>query len=82
MLALVTIFLFTLLLATVAVWIYRSISGWHGFKQTVVGHSKTTVRMKLRAQQGYISLISPKRNEVKKIRLRTPKGGIKAPWGW
>ena len=82
MLTLVSIFLATLLLAVVVIWLYRAVSGWHGFKQTVVGHSRTTVRMKLRAQQGYISLIPPKRTEVKKVKPRTTKGGIKAPWGW
>ena len=82
MLALVTIFLFTFVVSVAVVWMYRKISGWHGFKQNVVGRNRPTVRMKLRAQQGYISLILPKRKKIKKLKLRSPKGGIKTPWGW
>ena len=81
MLELVTIFLATLLISTAAIWIFRTISGMAVFKKTVVGRPKTTMKMKLRAQQGYISLIAPKQ-EVRSIRLRRSTGTIKAPWGW
>ena len=82
MLALVTIFLLTLSGATAAIWLYRTISGWHGFKQTVISPNRTTALMKLKAQQGYISLVPSKRKQVKKVKLRSSKGGIKTPWGW
>lgn len=83
MLALVTIFLTTLLISVVAIWLYRTVSGWKGFNRAVVARRGPVVRMKLRAQQGYISLISaPSRQETKPIRLRRSTGTIKAPWGW
>ncbi len=83
MLELVTIFLATLLISTIAIWIFRTVSGLTVFKKTVVGRpkTKTTMKMKLRAQQGYISLIAPKQ-EVRSIKLRRSTGTIKAPWGW
>jgi hypothetical protein len=80
MLALVTIFLATLLISTVVIWLYRTVSGWKGFNQAVVARRGPVVRMKLRAQQGYISLIASQK--AKPVRLRRSTGTIKAPWGW
>ena len=83
MLALVTIFLATLLISTVVIWLYRTVTSWKGFNQAVVARRGPTVRMKLRAQQGYISLISAASNKkVRPVRLRRSTGTIKAPWGW
>jgi len=83
MLALVTIFLATLLISVVAIWSYRTVAGLKRFKRTVVAHRGPAVRMKLRAQQGYISLISaPSLQKAKPVRLRKSTGTIKAPWGW
>ncbi len=83
MLALVTIFLATLLISTVVIWLYRTVTGWKGFNQAVVARRGPTVRMKLRAQQGYISLISAASNKkARPVRLRRSTGTIKAPWGW
>ena len=81
MLELVTIFLATLLISTVAIWMFRTIAGLPVFKKTVVTRRKTTMKMKLSAQQGYISLIAPKQ-EARSIRLRRSAATIKAPWGW
>ena len=83
MLALVTIFLATLLISVVAIWLYRTVTGWKGFNQAVVARRGPAVRMKLKAQQGYISLISaPSLQKAKQVRLRRSTGTIKAPWGW
>lgn len=83
MLALVTIFLATLLISVCTIWMYRIVSGWKGFKQTVVARRGPVVRMKLRAQQGYISLVSaPSRQKARPVRLRRSTGTLKAPWGW
>ena len=82
MLELTIIFLITLVMAAIAVWLYRLASGWHGFKQTVVGRSNTKVRMTLRAQQGYISLTPPSRKPALGVKLGGSGNGIKAPWGW
>ena len=83
MLALITIFLATLLISSVAIWAYRMLSGWQGFNQSVVGRQRTTVRMKLKPQQGFISLMGTLRQQkAKSVRLRNSSGTIKAPWGW
>lgn len=82
MLELVTIFLATLLISAISVRLYRFMSGWKGFNQTVVGRRNSSVRMTLRAQQGYISWMPLSPAETKKIRLRRSKCNIKAPWGW
>lgn len=80
MLALVFIFLITLLVSAGTVWLYRTVSGWKGFNQAVVARRGPVVRMKLRAQQGYISLIAAPK--ARPVRLRRSTGTIKAPWGW
>jgi len=82
MLELVTIFLATLLISAVAIWVFRTVAGLPVFKRTVVTRRKTTMKMKLSAQQGYISLVAPPKQEARPIRLRRSTGTIKAPWGW
>jgi len=82
MLALTAIFLLTLTVSFVAVWLYRRISGWHGFTHTLVGRSRPATRMKIGLQQGFISMVPNTAGRAKHVRLRTPKGGFKTPWGW
>ena len=83
MLALVTIFVATLLIATTTIWIYRSLAGWQGFKRNAHTQKvKNTAGMKLGVQQGFISMFSTSYGNARNRRLRSPKGGIKAPWGW
>lgn len=82
MLALVAIFLVTLIASTTAVWFYRRVSGWHGFSRTLVGRPASSARMKIGLQQGFISLRSNSRKQAKYVRLRGPRGTIRTPWGW
>ena len=87
MLALITIFLVSLLTSVVAVWLYRTVSGWQGSSTTVVVRRGNRVRTKLKPQQGFISLLTPtlrriKTTPVKSVQLRRSSGTIKAPWGW
>ena len=86
MLALVTIFLATFLIAAVTVWFYRLIFSWKGRNYRLVGRPRTTMTMKLSAQQGYITLVpglkKTPQESVRTIKLRTVRGGVKAPWGW
>ena len=82
MLALVTIFIFTILVSVTAIWSYRKIAGWHGFTHTVMGRPGPTMRLTVRAQQGFITLNPAPRGQTRILRLRSPIGGIKAPWGW
>jgi len=83
MLALVTIFVATLLIAATTIWMYRSLAGWQGFKRNVqTQKGKNTAGMKLRVQQGFVSMFSTSYENARNKRLRSPIGGIKAPWGW
>lgn len=97
MLGLLTIFLATLLISMAAIWLYRSISGFKGFNTTVVAQRRNTTMMKLKPQQGFITMFTPKRSRAKTkpvkstrsrpgrvapARLRKVSGEIKAPWGW
>ena len=85
MLALITIFLATLLIATTTIWLYRSLAGWQGFKGGVSSVQRpkgSKAGLKLSAQQGFIALFASSKETVRNKRLRSPKHGIKAPWGW
>jgi len=97
MLALVTIFLATLLISMAAIWLYRAVAGWQGFSTTVVARRSKTIKMRLKPQQGFITLLTPTRSKAKTkrvkstrsrsgratpVRLRGATGAIKAPWGW
>jgi len=83
MLELLTIFLATFLVSAATIRLYRALAGWQGFNQSVVGRQKTTSLMKLKPQQGFISLMAPlKQQKAKSVRLRNSSGTIKAPWGW
>jgi len=90
MLALAAIFLFTLMASATAVWLYRKVSGWHGFTTTVVGRPHSGSRTKMGLQHGFVHLTAKykgqttakPRGQTKLKRHRAPKGGYKAPWGW
>jgi len=83
MLDLVTHFLFTFLIALIAVRLYRAVAGWQGFWRPVVEQQNKPSRMSLKAKLGFfISLISEPKQKAKVVRLRSPKNGVKAPWGW
>jgi hypothetical protein len=82
MLELVTILLATFLIAAASVWLYRLIAGLKGFNKAAVTRRSTTVKMELRAQQGFVSLIPSAGTNANSVRPRKSKGTIKAPWGW
>lgn len=82
MLALVAIFVLTILIAFVAVRFYRVVAGWSGFSENILGRSDSNLIMTVRTQQGFITLNPKSPGRVRRIRLRSPKGGIKSPWGW
>ena len=82
MLALVAIFLVTIIVSATAVWAHRKLSVWHGFTGILVGRPQSTTRMKIYAQQGFISLVPTRGKKSKSVTLRSLKGKIKTPWGW
>ena len=79
MLLYVTLFLITLIILTIAVWVYRSVYKPQGSKQDVMGNPVTATRSTIKAQQGTNSL---SRKSTKHKTPPSPKGGYKAPWGW
>jgi len=77
MLALVIIFLATLLIAILTIWLYRAISGWTGSQ--VAEHGA----MLGGKQEGYISrLTAPPEQKARPVKLRNSAASIRAPWGW
>ena len=90
MLALVAIFLVSLIGSATAIWMYHKISGWHGFSKTVVGRPDEAVRMNRGLQYGFVQLTAKRedqmtaktRGQTKLVRRRAPKSGYEAPWGW
>ncbi len=82
MLALVAMFLVTLIVSATAIWIYRKLSVLHGLTETLVSGPGSTARMQIGAQQGIISLVSKRGNKSRNTKLRRPKGKTNTPWGW
>ena len=78
----IALFLVTLIISTIVVWVYRLVSHWSGFKQSLVSDPDTESRRILKAQKGFISLFSLSSESAKHKMLRSPKGGLKTPWGW
>ena len=79
---LVTFLVITFLVTTIAIRLFRAMSGWRGFKQVIVGRTEAP-RNNYSAQQGYITLRPSGQKEVKTAaRFRSPERDVKAPWGW
>jgi hypothetical protein len=81
-LALITVFLSTLIIAAIAVSLYRLVSYWHGFNKPIAGILENTTRIRPQVQQGFKTLTASSRGSAKHKELRSPKGGIQSPWGW
>jgi len=82
MLALVAIFLITIITSATVIWSYRKLSAWDGFTETLVGRPQTTRRMKIGAQQGFISLAPKREKKSLNVKLRNRNRNVKTPWGW
>lgn len=86
MLALVSLFIATFLVAVCAIWLYRVVFGVQNYQSSTVGRRRSANSMKLSAQQGYISLKrkSAKKGRSSKVRpnMRAANGANKVPWGW
>ena len=66
MLALGAIFLVTIIVSATVIWAYRKLSVRHGSTETFVGRPQSRARMKIGAQQGFISLLTKRRKKIKK----------------
>ena len=82
MLALITILLSTLIIAAIAVSLYRLVSYWRGFNKPIAGILENTTRISSQVQRGFMTLTASSRGSAKHKKLHSPKGGIKSPWGW
>ena len=82
MLALVAIFLVTIIVSALAVWIHRKLAGRHGFAKKLVGRPKSRKRMRVGTQHGFISLVSKREKKSKTVTLRSANKNIETPWGW
>jgi len=82
MLALVSIFLFTLITSITIIWVYRLLLSWHNYVQSQVDTPSSASWMKVATPQGFVSFLSAPQERVKVANLRSSRKGIKAPWGW
>jgi hypothetical protein len=82
MLELAILSLVCLIGAATAVWLYRLVFNWRGFNKPIAGNPGNKTRIRLKVQRGFIALVAPPRKSAKHKTLRSPQGGIKAPWGW
>ena len=80
MLALVILFVVSLIVSAAAVWLYRLLFNWQGHYQIPVANSETTTKKLLKVQQNSNSLTSSFRENTK----RSPNSNVrtKTPWGW
>ena len=86
MLELAAIFIATLSISALTIQLYRLIFGWHGYSYTLIGRPRTTIMMKIGAQQGYLTL-SPQAQmgsgeKIRFVSLDTGRRGLRSPWGW
>ena len=82
MLILVTFFLISLVVSTIAIWLYRFISNWEGFNQLTVGKSAKNTRRLYRPQHGFNPATASARRRAKSMVLPAGGDSIKTPWGW
>ena len=88
MLALVSIFLATIVIAAALVWLHRTFFGVQNYNSKAIAKNRSRGSMKLGAQQGQISLgRQPKKSSRNakvnaKSGVRVASGGNKVPWGW
>ena len=62
-----------LIVATVVIWLLRSVTGFQEYKHTVAGR---------RQKAGLLSSVSKSRNEARNKAPRDAKDSSKTPWGW
>ncbi len=82
MLGLAALFLISLIISASAIWLYRVVAGWQGYKQITVGRKHRSVGKRLTRQFGHFQPFLDSRKSAKYRRLRGPHKEIKAPWGW
>ena len=82
MLILVTFFLISLVVSTIAIWLYRFISNWEGFNQLTVGKSAKNAGRWYRPQHRFNPAALAARGRAKAMVLRAGGDSIKTPWGW
>lgn len=85
MITLTALILITFCAAIFAVIAYRSLHGIQISKRNIIFRRKNSGQMQRGGQHGFISLQllhRSRKENVKQIKLRSPRSGISAPWGW
>jgi len=82
MLIFATFFLISLLISTIAIWLYRFIANWEGFNQLTVSNASKNTKRWYRTHQGFNPSASTVRARAKTVALSNGRGNIKTPWGW
>ena len=89
MLTLVSLFLIALLASAIAVWMYRRLPEIQGLISELFSQSDSATKSNGGLQHFMSSVSTPGSNarnfkggKARNMKLRGPKGNIKAPWGW
>ena len=88
MLDLALIFLLTSLTSVMAIWLYRKVSGWHGFNTILVGRIQSNSILNISPQQGFITLSPGYQKNNGSLYIKSRIGTIRSPctirspWGW
>lgn len=92
MLALVSLFLLTFMIAAAVIWLYRLVFGVQNYEGSTVGKSRARNTIVVNSQKGFLSFlrkpVKPSRTvkssrTVKASRKLSPASGKnKVPWGW
>ena len=85
MFTLTSLIIITFIASVLAVSVYRSLHRGKHSKQNISSSLKRVGQRQRGVQQGFISLQMFHRSQkeyVKRMKLRSPRSGISAPWGW
>lgn len=82
MLELVLLILITFLTAVFVVGLYRLASNWLDPNETALVKPSNTTLIKLRTQQGFVTINSVFKGSEESKAPRKPIGNLKTPWGW
>ena len=89
MLAFVLLFLVAFLTSAIVVWMYRRVPELQDLISELFSQSDSATKSNGGLQQFMSSVSAPgpntrnfKGGKARNIKLRRPKGDIKAPWGW
>lgn len=69
------------LMVLLGFWVYRKLSAWGGFRETLFGRRGSLMQMTRTGQKGFVG-VNSKDGKRKSLIKRNRNKEVKAPWGW